>query len=45
VELRRNGVNPTIRFVLAHIPEPQIRFAGLVEKAVYMAKRELSFRP
>jgi phage terminase Nu1 subunit (DNA packaging protein) len=40
--LRRKGVNPTIRLVLANIPERQRRSPGLVEKAVRAAKRELS---
>jgi hypothetical protein len=42
VGLRRKGVNPTIRLVLANIPERQRRSPGLVEKAVRAAKRELS---
>ena len=42
VGLRRKGVNPTIRLVLASIPERQRRSPGLVEKAVRAAKRELS---
>jgi phage terminase Nu1 subunit (DNA packaging protein) len=42
VGLSRKGVNPTIRLVLASIPERQRRSPGLVEKAVRAAKRELS---
>jgi hypothetical protein len=42
VDLRRKGINPTIRLVLANIPERQRRSPGLVEKAVRAAKRELS---
>jgi phage terminase Nu1 subunit (DNA packaging protein) len=42
VGLRRKGVNPTIRLVLASIPERQRRSPGLVEKAVRAVKRELS---
>jgi hypothetical protein len=42
VSLRRKGVNPTIRLVLASIPERQRRSPCLVEKAVRAAKHELS---
>lgn len=37
------GGNPTIRRVLARIPEPQRLSPGLVGKAANAAKRELSF--
>jgi hypothetical protein len=42
VDMCRKGVNPTIRLVLATIPERQRRSPGLIEKAVRAAKRELS---
>ena len=45
VELRRKGVNPTYRLVLAALPEAHRRFPSIVEDAVRAVRIELSIKP
>jgi hypothetical protein len=45
VELRRKGVSPTYRLVLAALPEAHCRFPSIVEDAVRAVRIELSIKP
>jgi AraC-like DNA-binding protein len=45
MELHRRGVYPTVRLVLAAIPEPQFRSWEIVAETIRLVRRELSIKP